>query len=267
MGRDNTMLTHFVRALGNLASGNTEQTARVVQSGFINLTPSLLQLKSRNLSRYTLWLLSNIAADCLEHTKHVMKAVTLWPYVLHHACNGCYPVKREALWLIVNSIRSGSNKYAHYMVRLGAFDCFKCFLSSLGEVEMTLQVLEAIQVALQYSKEYGLDYDVLLEKHGVIKNIELQLDHPNPEVSAAAETILDQGSGSEEKLEEVENIEPVATESSFEFGVPPKKLFAEEEAPQTKEPLLLLHFGDNMKPMMGGQSGGNLPCTNAMHKQ
>jgi hypothetical protein len=246
---DSAMLTIFVRALGNLASGSTEQTARVVKTGFIDLAPTLLQHKSRNLSRYTLWLLSNIAADCASHTKQVVKCSTLWPFVLHQACNGYYPVRREALWLIVNVIQSGNQKCANYMVRQGAFDCFGHFLSNLGEVEMSLQILESIKVAIQYSKDAGLDYEVILETHGVLRNIERQLDHPDQEVSSAAETILEQVCGSEDKLEEVENIEPVATDSSFEFGVPPKKLFSDEESPQTSLSPLTFNFGGDVKPM------------------
>lgn len=149
------VVTPALRTLGNLVSGDDEQTQAVLDAGALIYMPALLRNAKKNVRKETCWLLSNIAAgnpnqiSTLTHTKQLL------PLVIGQMAAGEYEVRREAAWVVSNVATGGNRGHVQQLVEFGAIKplCDLLVVDDVKMIEVSLDALDAVGMDI-YTYKY-----------------------------------------------------------------------------------------------------------------
>lgn len=234
-----SMMAPALRILGNIVTGNAEQTQAVLDAGILTLAPKLLENPKSSIRKETAWLLSNIAAGNEHQVAALFKKANLVPTLVHMSRSSAWIVRKEAIWCISNicSSSAATPKQIQALVDLDAIEAMAEVLD-MTDATIVLVALDAIENILKFGKARGKIYQVyFLEADGVTKLENLQ-HHTNDAVYNKSIEIIETYYGVEED-EGDENLIPEATaDGFFAFGIQssspsPKVLFGSSSSPAT----------------------------------
>eukprot|EP00490_Sorites_sp_Unknown_P000550 CAMPEP_0114694422 /NCGR_PEP_ID=MMETSP0191-20121206/70148_1 /TAXON_ID=126664 /ORGANISM="Sorites sp." /LENGTH=522 /DNA_ID=CAMNT_0001989261 /DNA_START=14 /DNA_END=1583 /DNA_ORIENTATION=+ len=188
--------TPALRAVGNIVTGDDNQTQVILHSGAL---PSLLKLLShakKAIRKESCWTISNITAGNREQIQEVINNGLL-PPVIHLLQTADFDIKKEAAWAISNATSGGSPQQVEYLVEMG---CIKPLvdLLAVSDAKIIGVALEALENILKVGKdkqqEMGLQdnpFGNKIETADGLPKIEALQEDPNEEVYQKAMKILE----------------------------------------------------------------------------
>jgi len=193
-----TVHTPILRVVGNLVSGDSIVTARVVAShGCLNQLKSLLLSNKKSIRKEALWTISNICADSETHIQAVIDCGLMGRICeLLRSGHSDADVKREAIWCVCNTVTIGSRAQVDLLVSDSRFDYLKIlasFIASSRDTKSLKTALESIYTILVHgdAHEHVNPYTELLEEAGGLNTIEDLQQDESEDIYHAAIRILE----------------------------------------------------------------------------
>ncbi|KAF8080468.1 hypothetical protein N665_0940s0004 [Sinapis alba] len=190
-----SVLAAALCTIGNIVSGNTQQTQCVISCGAIPIIAKLLtQNYKKSIRRDACCTIANITAGIKEHIQIVIDA-NLIPSLVHLAQNAEFDIKKEALWAISNATRGGSNDQIKYLVEQS---CIKplCDILLCPDTTIISVCLDGLENILKvgevekYTKGH-MNYSQLIEDAEGLEKIEKLQSNDNIEIYEKAVKILE----------------------------------------------------------------------------
>jgi importin subunit alpha-6/7 len=215
-----TLVVPALRAIGNIVSGNDQQTQAVLDAGALPaLSPLLLHAK-KNVRKETCWVLSNIAAGTPAQLDALFRVSDLLPRVLQQLASGEWEVRKEASWVISNIATAAATQPEHllHLLDLQALHQLSELLS-VSDVKVVLLALDAIEAFLKLGESRGISEQVLrqLDEAEGIDRLEALQEHQHQRVYNRALELLSTYFGDVEE-DGVENIAPANDGLNYCFG-------------------------------------------------
>jgi hypothetical protein len=120
LSHHSTLVVHpALRAVGNIVTGNDEQTQHVLEQGVLPKLKNLLQNEKVGIRKEACWTISNITAGNVSQIEMVIRS-HLIPPVLTHLSSSVFEIRKEACWAISNATAGGNEQQIKYLVQCGA---------------------------------------------------------------------------------------------------------------------------------------------------
>jgi len=145
--RNNNVKHPALRTIGNIVTGDDNQTQEVLNC---NALPKLLILLSNDkkaIRKEACWTISNITAGSVEQIEAVIKNKLFEP-VIQLMQRGEFDVKKEAAWAVSNATSGGSVEQIRYLVTLDIIPSL-CNLLTLSNVKVIQVALEGLENILK----------------------------------------------------------------------------------------------------------------------
>ena len=173
----NPLLHHgCLRVLGNIATGNNEQTAAITSHPlFYEVLTRFLETDTGPLRIEAAWLASNVAAGPDDHVSILFTDNRLYELILKGLADGDPRMKKEGAWTIINMLAGASEERHQWMIAAGAVSCFGHILD-LDDIRIVTRALGTLTSIL-------IDYPyfaAMIEDDGVLEKIKpWMLDSPD----------------------------------------------------------------------------------------
>lgn len=93
----------FLRAVGNLVTGDDADTQAILECGLLHYLQALLTSATKaSVQKETCWVVSNITAGTLEQVQMVIDA-GIMPHMISFLRTGDLKTKKEAVWALCNA--------------------------------------------------------------------------------------------------------------------------------------------------------------------
>jgi importin subunit alpha-6/7 len=196
--RNDTIQTPSLRAIGNIVSGNEEQTQAVMDCGVLSIFQDLLRHYKSSIQKECCWAISNITAGNAYQVQAVIEA-NLFPSIITILRSGDMKTKKEAVWAVCNatSHHSTNPEQVKYLVSQG---CLKplCDMLSGQDTKIIQVVLDGIDNILSVGQQELISgvaseniYAKILEEMGTMDVICNLQNHPNDHVYVKSKWIID----------------------------------------------------------------------------
>ncbi|CAF1920745.1 unnamed protein product [Brassica napus] len=189
-----SVVSPALRTIGNIVSGNTQQTQRVINCGALPILVKLLtQNYKKSIKRDVCWTIANITAGIKEHIQLVIDA-TMIPSLVHLAQYAEFDIKKEALCAISNATRGGSHEQIKYLVEQRCIKplCDILVCQDPSVISVCLDGLENILKVGEVEKSSGhLNYSQLVKDAEGLEKIEKLQSNDNNEIYEKAVKILE----------------------------------------------------------------------------
>ncbi len=212
-----------IRVLGNVVTGNDEQTQLVINAGALQNFRFLLAHPKRGIRKEVCWTLSNITAGTKEQIQAVINAETI-PPLLQCMFDSESEVSKEAVWAIANFTGGATKEQIDYLVQVGGLDQL-CDLLGTIDTKIVAVSLEALENILGYRETVRSDtssdtnpYAAALLTNGGLKKLKLLQSHSQQEVYNRTTSLLETYFKDEEWPEPTTTVP--ATESGYQFQAP-----------------------------------------------
>ncbi len=161
-------MTPALRTLGNIVSGNDNQTQVTLDAGILPPLTRLLHHPKKIIRKETCWTLSNIAAGTVAQVGLLCGATGLLAGVAASLAEGEWDIQKEAAWIISNLVAGGSAAHIERLIETdGLLQAFVAMLSK-SDINIIMMVLEAIETLLKTDNSYRL---LLEEAEGLVSYI------------------------------------------------------------------------------------------------
>lgn len=192
-----SILIPILRTLGNIVTGNEEQTNNVLQvPGVVQKLFKLLNRDKKAVRREACWALSNITAGTPEQIQTVIENRENIALLITLASSDITEVRREAAWVLSNATNHGEPQQVAHLVENGVIDLFVSLLDC-SDSKTVIVVLEGINNILNTGGEIAKQtrgdnpFMAELESKGAVPKIEKLQEHPSHEVYTKALKILE----------------------------------------------------------------------------
>jgi hypothetical protein len=188
--------TPALRAVGNIVTGDDQQTQVVLQSGALQSLPKLLAHTKKAIRKETCWIISNIAAGSQEQIQALVDT-GIFPSVISLLQTADFDIKKEAAWAISNVTSTGSPQQIEHLIQLG---CIKPMVDLLhvNDAKVVSVALESIEDILKMGKMRQVEQCMpeniccsLIEQVDGLSKIEALQENTNQEVYQRAVQILE----------------------------------------------------------------------------
>ncbi|KAI3849426.1 hypothetical protein MKX03_030822 [Papaver bracteatum] len=229
-----TVCTPSLRTIGNIVTGNDEQTQVLIDYQVLSCFHQLLtQNYSKNIKRETCWAISNITAGNVDQIQAVIEANIIGP-VLHLLGHAEFEIKKEAAWAISNALCGAVNEQIRYLVEQGCISPL-CNLLTCPDPKIVMICLEGLENILKVGesdKESGKTdgdniYVEMIDECEGLDKIEALQSHDNNDIYEKSVYILETYWGSFSEGEDEENY----VQDRFDFGTFPEPLPHSTEYP------------------------------------
>lgn len=179
----------YKRTIGNIVTGNDEQTQYILSLGILSIFHTLLGHSKKAIRKETLWTISNICAGSIHQIQAVIDA-HLIPKIIERISTDDFDVQQEGLWALSNCCGGASLDQLDYLIQCGIISKF-CEALPSSNVKHVLVALEGLKGLAGY---YGMVDDnmdlvkSLIAEEGMQLISEL-LSHDDNEVSSIASEI------------------------------------------------------------------------------
>lgn len=114
------MVTAALRAVGNIVTGDDEQTQVILNCDALPSIKKLLNSDMYTIKKEACWTISNITAGNREQIQAVISA-NIFPLLIRVMQTADFKTRKEAAWAITNATSSGTAEQIRYLVC-----CFLC---------------------------------------------------------------------------------------------------------------------------------------------
>ncbi len=183
------MIIPALRTLGNIVSGNDQQTQAVIEAGALMSLSELLLNPKKSIRKETCWVLSNIAAGTAQQMNSLFNIPDLVPRILRQLNSVTeWDVRKEAAWVICNLLTSCAPPKIIEMIELGTIHPL-CDLLSAGDSRVILIALDALESVLRINNNLQ-SVTQLIEEAGGVDSLEKLQEHENTKVYQKTVQIL-----------------------------------------------------------------------------
>lgn len=220
-----SVLVPALRTVGNIVTGDDQQTQIIINCGALTCLHNLLMTSGKkSIRKEACWTISNITAGTKDQIQSVMEAGIIGP-LIHLLATAEFDIKKEAAWAISNATSGGSAEQIRFLVGQG---CIKpiCDLLTCSDPRIITVALEGLENILkigEVEKEVGgpgghNPYVNLVDEAEGLEKIEELQNHTNEEIYEKAVALLE--SYFEVEDGEVENLAPSvdASAGTYAFG-------------------------------------------------
>jgi hypothetical protein len=202
-GRVSHVQTPALRAVGQLVTGDNEQTQAVLDCEA--LLPALLRLLGnvkKGIRKEACWTLANVLAGSRPQIQQAIDQHVLPPVIrLLAEEGGQFCVRKEACWAISNAAIGGSPHQIKALVREGCVGAL-CSILSLwrtgrNDARIMMVALEGLESVLQVGRgevRHGITEEnevaKLLDEEGGLEELEALQQHENSDVYEKARDII-----------------------------------------------------------------------------
>jgi len=232
--RNNNVKHPALRTIGNIVTGDDNQTQEVLNC---NALPKLLILLSNDkkaIRKEACWTISNITAGSVEQIEAVIKNKLFEP-VIQLMQRGEFDVKKEAAWAVSNATSGGSVQQIRYLVTLDIIPslCNLLTLNNLKVIQVALEGLENILKLGENDKAQTQGknlYAIKVEECGGLDQLEnLQtVEMIGDEIYERLITIVRKYFGGDQDDAYVREPEVDRETDTFQFGAQAGKMATEE---------------------------------------
>jgi len=216
--------TPALRTLGNIVTGNDQQTSYCLEKGILPALKPLLGSSKKNIRKEAAWTISNITAGTKEQAQQVIDSDYILPKLIElMGANSDFDVRKEAAYAISNATTWKNYKQCQKLMQLGVADKLSDLLIAKDN-KIILIALEAIDNILSSEASFSKDgsaaqFAATFEEKDVIDRLEALQDHETEDIYVKALKILEQHFGASD---EDENLAPSvnAATGTFNFQAP-----------------------------------------------
>ncbi len=214
-----TIVTPALRAIGNIVTGNFEQTQAALNMGCLTAVCDIMKNSSdSNVLKECCWTISNITAGTAPQIQQVLESGAV-PLLLHLMEEGEFNVKKETAWTVSNAISGGSDEQVKYLMNEGFLKALVGLLSS-HDCETVIMCLDGLSRVLEIGNTMSnMDnnpYTIALESNGGLDIIEDLQNHSHEKIHEMTGNILDQYFEEEEERDSAFDDK----QTGFAFGEP-----------------------------------------------
>ena len=184
--------TPAIRTVGNLLTGNEEQTEVIISCGVLPSLANLFEHPKREIRKEVMWALSNVTAVA-QHIQSVIDA-EIFPklfIMLSPARNETADVKKEMYYTVINALAGGKDTQIQYLIDQGVIQ------QLCDGLDMDSPVLSVLLQGLEKIMTYGTRTDKLeeichmIEECGGVERIEALQEHNDENIYQQAVHILE----------------------------------------------------------------------------
>eukprot|EP01133_Synstelium_polycarpum_P004380 gene4380-5125_t len=168
-------ITPALSTIGNIFTGDSEQTQLVIDAGALPFVRALLESNRKSIKKDACWVLSNITAGTEQQIQSVIDH-NIIPLLIGLLTNAQLEIKREAAWAITNALSGAIIQQIDYLVGQGCIPPL-CELLCIPEpriIDVALNGIEYILAAGLKDLNGNPYLPIFKESGGVEKIIELQ---------------------------------------------------------------------------------------------
>lgn len=165
-----------LRTIGNILTGNDNQTQFVVDCGLIDGLYKIIDHPKRTVRKEACWVLSNITAGTQEQIQGCIE-VGIVDKLVHILEHDEMPVKNEAVWALSNTTAGASPDQFSALVDKGIIKAL-CSIFKLQDVKMLAVALEGIDNILEcgeknFQNETGDNqFAIMMETQNCLDDLE-----------------------------------------------------------------------------------------------
>lgn len=177
--------------LGNIITGNDEQTQAALDAGLLGVFQLLRSEKRSSIQKKLAWAISSVTAGSPRQIQAVIEQ-GLVDHLVDILKNASFDVKKEAAFAISNAITSGTKEQVAFFVARGCIPPL-CELLSYHEPLVTVLILETLESVFHtYHTQYRMASSIrsLVEECGGLEQLEKLQTHENDEIYRLAVEIL-----------------------------------------------------------------------------
>ncbi|KAJ6235500.1 importin subunit alpha-4 [Anaeramoeba flamelloides] len=196
LGSNNPKIqTPALRVIGNIVTGDFEQTQRVMETDILDKLYTLISHQRNQIKKEACWVLSNITAGTENQIQQVIDSDILKQLIIVMQTSNRL-VRQEAVWVLSNAIYGGSNEQIIYCAQQGCLDEFIYFLDSHGSrtlkicLEAIAKILQIGEVQAERNSEQNLVIQ-MIETLGGVEKIEKLTNHKSKVIYKLAENIYE----------------------------------------------------------------------------
>lgn len=105
-----------MRAVGNIVTGNDNQTQLILNCNALPCILQLLSSQKETIRKEACWTISNIAAGNRQQIQAVIDA-QIFPSIVDLLSKADFKTRKEAAWAITNATSGGTMDQIKYLVR------------------------------------------------------------------------------------------------------------------------------------------------------
>ena len=186
--------TPALRTVGNLLTGNEEQTEVVISCGVLSHFTKLFEHRKKGIRKEVMWAISNITAGNKKQIQAVIDA-EIFPQVLimlSSACDEAPDVKKEMYYVCTNALAEGDNAQIQYLIDQGVIQqlCGGLFLK---DSKILIVLLDGLESILKYGERAGTLEQItkIIGDCGGVEQIKALQNNENEDVFEVAFRILE----------------------------------------------------------------------------
>jgi len=207
--------------VGNIVTGDDQQTQAVLDAGVLAHLLTLLQSPKESIKKEACWTLSNITAGVQNQIQAVIEA-NIIPSLINILKHGDHKTRKEAAWAVTNATSGGTPPQIKYIIEQGAIPplCELLSVSDAKIIQVALNGLDNILKlgAAEAKRTNGANpYAIMIEECYGLDKIEYLQSHENIEIYQKAFHLIETYFG----VDEEDNIPAQGESRPFEFGTAP----------------------------------------------